>query len=53
MRLVDKHRIKMKALVAVQRVLLEMAYTLFKNKSAYQGDYQRIRSNPLLEQITP
>ena len=54
MRLVDRHGVKMKALVAVQRGLLEMAYILFKNRSVYQEDYQqRVRSNPLLEQTTP
>lgn len=54
MRLVDRHGIKMKALVAVQRVLLEMTYTLFKYKSLYQADYQqKIRSIPLHEQTAP
>lgn len=39
-RLVSKHGIKMKALVAVQRKLLEMIYTLFKNKSTYDKEYE-------------
>ncbi|CAN1517774.1 COG3547 Transposase and inactivated derivatives [Flavobacteriaceae bacterium] len=39
-RLVSKHGIKMKALVAIQRKLLEMVYILFKNKSRYDIDYE-------------
>jgi len=38
-RLVSKHGIKMKAAVAVQRKLLELIYTLFKNKSTYENNY--------------
>ncbi len=38
-RLVAKHGIKMKAVVAVQRKLLEMIYTLYKNKSVYDPEY--------------
>ncbi len=38
-RLVDKHGIKMKAVVAVQRKLLEMTYVLFKNTSTYDKSY--------------
>lgn len=38
-RLVAKHGIKMKALVAVQRRLLEMIYTLYKTNTVYQKDY--------------
>ena len=33
-RLVSKHGIKMKAVVAVQRKLLEMTYTIFKTRKA-------------------
>jgi len=36
-RLVSKHGIKMKAAVAVQRKLLELAYIVFKNKSIYDS----------------
>ena len=39
-RLVEKHGIKMKALVAIQRKMLELAYILFKNESTYDKDYQ-------------
>lgn len=38
-RLVSKHGIKMKAAVAVQRKLLELMYTLFKNQTTYEKDY--------------
>jgi hypothetical protein len=38
-RLVSKHGIKMKAAVAVQRKLLELAYTLYKNKTTYDKNY--------------
>jgi transposase len=40
-RLVSKHGIKMKAAVAVQRKLLELAYTLYKTKSDYNRNYYR------------
>ena len=33
-RLVSEHGIKMKAVVAVQRKLLEMTYTIFKTRKA-------------------
>lgn len=39
-RLVSKHGIKKKGLVAVQRKLLELTYTLFKNKSTYDKLYE-------------
>ncbi|MBU4538411.1 MAG: IS110 family transposase, partial [Bacteroidetes bacterium] len=39
-RLVSKHGIKMKALVAIQRKLLELIYILFKNETEYEKDYQ-------------
>jgi transposase len=38
-RLVAKHGIKMKAVVAVQRKLLEMSYVVYKNNSMYNKDY--------------
>lgn len=38
-RLVSKHGIKMKAVVAVQRKLLEMLYTLCKTATAYDKNY--------------
>lgn len=39
-RLVSKHGIKMKALVAIQRKLLELIYLLFKNETEYDKEYQ-------------
>ena len=39
-RLVSKHGIKMKALVAVQRKILEMIYILFKTKTIYDKEYE-------------
>jgi len=39
-RIVSKHGIKMKALLAVQRKLLEMVYTIFKNKIPYDKEYE-------------
>ena len=38
-RLVSKHGIKMKALVAIQRKLLELIYILFKNETNYDKQY--------------
>jgi transposase len=38
-RLVEKHGIKMKAVVAVQRRLLEMIYTIYKTGLPYRKDF--------------
>lgn len=38
-RIVAKHGIKMKALVAVQRKVLELTYILFKNQTVYDKEY--------------
>jgi transposase len=38
-RLVSKHGIKMKAVVAVQRKLLELIFTLFKTQTKYDKDF--------------
>ncbi|MDB5201274.1 MAG: transposase, partial [Ferruginibacter sp.] len=38
-RLVGKHGIKMKGVVAVQRKLLEMMYTIYKTNTAYDKQY--------------
>lgn len=40
-RLIEKHGIKMKALVAIQRKMLELAYILFKNKTVYDAEYEK------------
>lgn len=39
-RVFDKTKMKMKAAVAVQRKLLVLIYTLYKNNQAYDPDYQ-------------
>lgn len=45
-RLVARHGIKMKAVVAVQRKLLEMMYTIYKRQTAYDKDYlKKLESN--------
>lgn len=44
-RIVSKNGIKMKALVAVQRKLLEMAYTMVKRKEIYDSNYQENQKN--------
>lgn len=41
-RIVQKHGIKMKALVAVQRKLLELIYVLYKNKMTYDKDINKL-----------
>lgn len=38
-RLVSRHGIKMKAVVAVQRKLLEMIYTVYKTNTPFDNDY--------------
>jgi transposase len=40
-RLVEKHGIKMKALVAIQRKMLELAYILCKNDTVYEEDFEK------------
>lgn len=48
-RLVAKHGIKMKAVVAVQRKLLEMIYTVFTKQQDYDKDYLRNNTQTLIE----
>jgi transposase len=45
---VDKHGIKMKAVVAIQRRLLEMIYTVYKSEGGYQKDYQPVKKEKQL-----
>lgn len=40
-RLVGKHGIKMKALVAVQRKMLELSFILWKNRTNYNAEYEK------------
>lgn len=49
-RIVSKHGIKMKGLVAIQRKLLEMMYTIFKNNADYDKEYL-IKKNSAQMQI--
>ena len=46
-RLVSKHGIKMKGVVAVQRKLLELIYILYKNKAVYQKQYEENKRGQL------
>ncbi|MEB0260580.1 MULTISPECIES: hypothetical protein [unclassified Mucilaginibacter] len=49
MRIVSKNGIKMKGCVAVQRKLLEIAYTIYKTKTPYQVNYlQTQKENKLV-----
>lgn len=41
-RLVSKHGIKMKALVAVQRKLLELIYTIYRSEKLYDKEYKKV-----------
>lgn len=41
-RLVSKHGIKMKAVVAVQRKILELIYVLHKNQTVYDPNYAKV-----------
>lgn len=48
-RIVGKHGVKMKAVVPIQRKLLELAYILFKNNTTYDKEYLlNSRLNPEL-----
>ena len=48
-RLISKHGIKMKALIAIQRKLLELTYVLFKNKTKYDNEYKsNKRAQPMM-----
>lgn len=53
-RIMSKHGIKMKALVAVQRKLLEMVYIIFKNKIPYDKEYEikRIKQKNSVHALT-
>jgi len=52
-RLVSKHGIKMKAVVAVQRKMLEMIYTLYKTQTVFDPEFlsKKIESNQKLLSI--
>ena len=40
LRIVSRHGIKMKALVAIQRKLLELTFILWKNNSYYNSEHE-------------
>lgn len=44
-RIVSRNGIKMKGCVAVQRKLLELAYTVWKNKTPFRPDYLQTQGN--------
>lgn len=51
-RLVQKSGIKMKGLVAVQRKLLELMYTIYKTKNVYNKDYEINKREQFLQTAT-
>jgi transposase len=42
-RLVGRHGVKMKALVCIQRKLLELMYILFKNQTTFNAEYEEMK----------
>lgn len=50
-RIVSKHGIKMKAVVAVQRKLLEMIYTIYKTGVGYDKEYFKNQNSQIEEGI--
>ncbi len=51
-RLISKHGIKMKALMAIERKMLELSYILFKNKTEYNPDYEK-KKRAVVDNILP
>lgn len=51
-RLVSKHGIKMKAVVAVQRKLLEMVYTIYKTQKPYDKNYLQKSEADIMNLVT-
>ena len=53
-RIVSKHGIKMKALIAIQRKILELTYVLFKKQTEYDKEYEtkkQIQKNSVQTQV--
>lgn len=50
-RLVSRHGIKMKAVVAVQRKLLELIYTIYKTDKDFDKDYVNPNLKKLIEEV--
>lgn len=51
-RLVAKSGVKMQALVAVQRKILVLIYTVYKNKTAFDGEYENKKREQLKQVAT-
>ncbi|MGN6566984.1 MAG: IS110 family transposase [Flavipsychrobacter sp.] len=51
-RIVAKDGIKMKAVVAIQRRLLELAYTLYKTQICYKKDYLKTETQSKIKEAT-
>lgn len=51
-RIVSKNGIKMKALIAVQRKMLELVYVLYKNNTTFEQDYEAKKRVLLLVEDT-
>lgn len=51
-RIVSKNGIKMKALIAVQRKMLELVYVLYKNNTVFDQEYENKKRVPLKEEDT-
>lgn len=53
-RIVSKHGVKMKALIAIQRKILELTYVLFKKQTEYDKEYEtkkKIQKNSVQTQV--
>jgi transposase len=51
-RIVSKSGVKMKALIAVQRKMLELTYVIFKNNTVFEQDYEAKKRVLLLKEDT-
>ena len=51
-KLVEKSGVKMKALVAMQRKLLELIYVTYKNRTTFNGDYEQGKRAAKLKMMT-
>jgi hypothetical protein len=51
-RIVSKNGIKMKGVVAVQRKILELIYTLYKNKTCFEYNYEKRKQLQVTASLT-
>jgi len=51
-RIVSKSGVKMKALIAVQRKMLELTYVIFKNNTVFEQDYEAKKRVLLIKEDT-